>query len=203
MKSDSESQALLKRAADGDSQAAKELFGRHRNRLKRMVLLRLDHRIVARVDPSDVVQETLVEAYRRLRDFTENQQIEFYPWLRSIACDRLNYECRRHIATQARSVHREEVKDPELSDQSVNELADRLCSTGTSPSQQIMRDESRRRVRRSLEQLRHRDREVLVLRYLEEMSTREGSQVLGISENAFTKRHLKALTRLRRFLDEE
>ena len=47
------------------------------------------------------------------------------------------------------------------------------------------------------------DSEVLVLRYLEEMPTREGSQVLGISENAFTKRHLKALSQLRKFLDEE
>ena len=66
----------------------------------------------------------------------------------------------------------------------------------------LLREELRRRVRTILEQLGPRDREVLVLRHLEQMSPREMSAVLGISEGAVRVRHLRALQRFRQLLHQ-
>jgi RNA polymerase sigma-70 factor (ECF subfamily) len=98
---------LLDRAAAGDSTARQQLLGRHRNRLKRMVAVRLDPRLAARVDPSDVVQEALADAARKLSDYLARRPLPFYPWLRRLAWERLVKLHRRHTAGR-RDIAREE-----------------------------------------------------------------------------------------------
>jgi RNA polymerase sigma-70 factor (ECF subfamily) len=195
---DPDTEELLRRAPD-DAQARGALLDRHRGRLRRMVALRLDPRLAARVDPSDVVQETLAEADRRLDGYLKDRPLPFYPWLRQIAADRLADEHRRHIGAARRSLRREEL--PGLPGGSVLELADRLLDRGVGPSEAARGEELRARVRAALEGLPERDREVLVLRHLEQLSVREIAAVLGIAEGAVKVRHLRAVQRLRVALD--
>jgi RNA polymerase sigma-70 factor (ECF subfamily) len=165
--------------------------------------LRLDRRLAARVDPSDVVQESLIDAAGKLSDYLRTRPMPFYPWLRSLALERLLTTYRWHIRTGKRSVRREERALPPLPDESALELAQRLCERGSSPSQRLAQSEARRQVRAALERLPERDRELLALRHLEQLSIREIAGVLGISEAAVKVRHVRALERLRDLLGED
>ena len=82
---DPDSDHLLRRVAAGDPAARELLLDRHRQRLRRMIALRLDRRLWARVDPSDVLQETLAEAGQKLPDYARTRPLPFYAWLRQIA----------------------------------------------------------------------------------------------------------------------
>jgi RNA polymerase sigma-70 factor (ECF subfamily) len=188
---------LLEQAQHGDPAAAGQLLERHRDRLKRMVAVRLDRRLAARVDPSDVVQETLAEAARRLPEYLRDRPLPFYPWLRRLTADRLAVLHRRHVRAANRAVGREE---PPLPDHSALALADRLFARQSNPSARLRRQERRERVRAALAALPERDREVLVLRYLEELSVGEIAAVLGLTETAVYGRHLRALKRLKELL---
>ena len=184
---------LLRRTGAGDRDARGELLQRHRQRLRRMIALRIDPRLAARVDPSDVVQDVLAEADRRLDRYVHKRPLPFYPWLRQLAWDRLADQHRRHVRAGRRSVKREEGAPWALSDASAAELAQRLLAPGDSPSAGVQREEVRDRVRAALAALAEQDREVLVLRYLEELSAHEVGAVLGIAEAAAKKRALRAL----------
>src|SRR5437588_8507035 len=92
----------------GHSAARGQLLERHRPKLRRMVAVRLDRRLAARVDPSDVVQESMAEAAARLDQYVRDRPLPFYPWLRRIASDRLADASRRHLHAGRRSVGREE-----------------------------------------------------------------------------------------------
>jgi RNA polymerase sigma-70 factor (ECF subfamily) len=194
--------ALLDRAAGGEDAARQQLLARHRDRLRQMIVVRLDRRLAARLDPSDVVQEVLVDAYRKLDEYLRSRPLPFYPWLRRLAWERL-VKLKQHHLRGKRSVFREEPPAPALSDESVQELANRLAGGGPSPSDLAVRAELRRRVGEALDRLGERDRELLILRYLEQLSTREIAAVLGMTEGAVKTRHVRALERLRRHLGEE
>jgi RNA polymerase sigma-70 factor (ECF subfamily) len=192
---------LIQLASGGDAAARDRLLARHRARLRRMVRLRLDPRLVARVDPSDVVQDALAEAARRLDAYLRRPPLPFYPWLRQIALDRLLDLRRRHLRAGKRSVAREEPGVPSLPDESAAELAARLIDLGSSPSRHLLRQELRQRVRMAVGRLSADDREVLVLRHLEQMPVREVAAVLGVGEGAVRMRLVRALARLRDLLD--
>lgn len=197
-----ESDDLLRRAEGGERAARDELFARNRERLKRFVCLRLDRRLAARVDPSDVVQETLAEAHRKMDDYLRGRPLPFYPWLRQIAWDKLVELHRRHVRAQRRSVTREEAIDLPLAEESGAELAERLAARGSSPSGRLVRAEAKQRVQAALERLSADDREVLVMRHLEQLKISEIAAVLGISEAAVQSRYRRAAERLHRLLSE-
>jgi RNA polymerase sigma-70 factor, ECF subfamily len=199
----SDTDELLRRAVQGDDQARQAVLIRHRKRLKHMVAVRLDHRLAARIDPSDVVQEALLDAARGLDDYLRQRPLPFYPWLRQLAWERLIELHRRHLHAHKRSVQREEPLSAHLSDESALQLADCVLARQSSPSQRAIRSELRSRLRAALDQLDERDRDVLVLRHLEQLSTRETAAVLGIREGAVKIRHLRALERLRVLLGPE
>jgi RNA polymerase sigma-70 factor (ECF subfamily) len=196
-----DTEELLDRAGGGDDSAREQLLTRHRGRLRVMVAARLDRRLAARLDPSDVVQEALAEAARRLDDYLRNRPLPFYPWLRQLAWDRLVKEHRAHLARARRDVRREEKGVLGLPDESVAQLAQRLASSASSPSRHALRVEMQNRVRAALALLGETDREVLVLRYLEQLPLREIAAVLGIGESAVKMRHVRALERLRGLLE--
>ena len=191
---ESEAEELLARAAGGDLQARQRLLGLHRDRLRKMVAVRLDRRIAARVDPSDVVQETLAAAAAGLSDYLRRRPLPFYPWLRQIAWDRLIEVHRGHVQAAGRSVRREETELPE---HSAFDLADRLAGGVTSPSLRAAREEMRGLVRNAIAHLAATDREVLVLRHLEGLQTAEIAALLHISHDAVRARHVRAIERLR------
>jgi RNA polymerase sigma-70 factor, ECF subfamily len=191
---------LLMAVRNGDQTARGRLLERHRGRLRKMVTVRLDRRVAARVDPSDVVQEALADAARRLDNYLRDQPIPFYPWLRRLAWNRINDVYRRHRRSAQRSIHREESLLPDASGLA---LADRLfAKSGDQPSIGLSRRERQERVRTALSLLRERDREVLVLRHLEDLSTADTAAVLDISEGAVKVRLLRAVQRLRELLDQ-
>ncbi len=191
---------LVELAARGDASAADELLDRCRSRLRRMVAVRLDERISARVDPSDVVQEALAEAHAKLPDYFAHRPVSFYPWLRQIAWQRLLKLHRTHLAADRRSVRREAAGDVPLPDDSAMQLVDRLTAPDAEPAQQALRRELRQRVRAALDELDAADRELLVMRYLEHMPLKEIAETLAISSDAAKKRHARALERLERVL---
>jgi RNA polymerase sigma-70 factor (ECF subfamily) len=190
---------LLRRVADGDAGACAQLLERYRRRLRRMVAVRFDPRLLARVDPSDVVQETLAEAARQLDRYLQERPLPFYPWLRQMAERRLIDLHRRHVQARRRSVTREEAA-VSLADQSALALAERFLSRQSSPSAGLRRQERRDRVRAALAALPEPDREVLVVRILEGLSAREAAAVLQISEVAVRSRQVRALERLKALL---
>jgi RNA polymerase sigma-70 factor, ECF subfamily len=197
-----DTEELLEQARQGDTAARNQLLARHRSRLRKMVAWRLDRRLAVRVEPSDVVQEVLDEANRKLERYLREQPLPFLPWLRQLAWEHLVTLHRRHIHAQKRSVSREEPGVLGLPDESAAELASRLVDSASGPLQHLLRQELRQRIRAALARLPEHDREVLVLRNLEELSVADTAQVLGISPGAVKVRHLRALRRLRALLGE-
>lgn len=200
--SDPDTEELVRLAGAGDAAAVDVLFQRNRNRLSQMIRLRMDPRMRGRIDPSDVIQETLVAASQRLPRYATERPLPFYPWLRQIAWEKLVHLHDRHLRASKRSVAREQFFRPGISDESALELAHRLVGTTSSPSADAVRQEVRERVRQSLEELSADDREVLLLRYLEQMSSKEIGAILDVSEAAVNMRHMRALERMRRVLSE-
>lgn len=199
--SNSNTDELVSRAVRGEETAMCELLGRHRNRLKRMVAVRMPPQLCARVDPSDVVQDVLAEAAKRLPGYASGVSIPFYPWLRRIAWERLVHLQRRHVKAQRRSIDREEPACLDLADESAMHLAEKIAASGTSPSGQILREELRERVRLALDHLASADREILVMRHLEQLQVAEIASILEISEGAVRMRCLRAVERMRDLLD--
>jgi RNA polymerase sigma-70 factor, ECF subfamily len=192
---------LLERAGRADGSALERLLERHRTRLRRLVAARLDKRLTARVDPSDVVQETLADAGRRLPEYLRDRSVPYVAWLRRLALQRLIWWRRFHLGSSKRSVSRERTRGLPLSDALTATLVDRLAGTGTSPSGQVIRNEERAEARAALEGLAATDRQILELRYLEDLSCAEIAAKLGIGLSAVKMRHLRALERFRDLIE--
>jgi RNA polymerase sigma-70 factor (ECF subfamily) len=191
-----ETQQLLEMARGGDRQAFDRLFGLHRDYLRRVVELRMDRRLRARLDPSDVVQEAQLDAFRRLADYCERRPMAFRLWLRRTAHERLLMLRRHHLGAGKRDAGRE-VPLPEGSSLL---LARPLLAPGPSPSQHLAGREQARRVHEAVARLSEEDREVLVMRNLEALSNAEVAEALGIDPSAASQRYGRALLRLRKVL---
>jgi RNA polymerase sigma-70 factor (ECF subfamily) len=193
-------QDLIDRVGQGDESARHDLLERYRDYLRRMVAARLDRRLAPRVDPSDVVQEALADASRRMDEYLRDRPIPFVAWLRQLAGDRVIDTHRRHVQSQRRSVTRES-RPSEIPDESSISLAGMLLANDTSPSNRMMKEERREQMMAAMAALSPRDREVLVMRHLEQLSTNEIAEALGISVGAVESRLLRALFRLRSRLE--
>ena len=193
---------LLSRVSAGSSGATQQLMQLHRGRLRRMVGARLDRRLRSRLDPSDVVQDVLLKATRRLVSYSRNPQLPFYVWLRQIAWDRLMELHRQHVSVEKRSVAREASFALPVSDESVDVLAEKLQGREVSPVTNTLRKEMQRRTREALDSLPGADCELLVMRYVEQMKLHEIAAQLSLSESATKSRHLRALDKLRTLLDD-
>jgi RNA polymerase sigma-70 factor (ECF subfamily) len=194
---------LLDRAASGDQSAAHELLTRFRPRLRNMVGVRLDQRLSARVDPSDVVQEALAEAFEKLPAYLQDRPISFYPWLRRIAWERLVKLHRLHIAADRRTVCRENRDVLPLPDESAAQLVERFAAPTSEPPDRAIRAELRQRVRAAMDQLSESDRDLLAMRYLEQLAIKEIAEFLRLPPATVRMRHLRALNKLEGLLDHD
>jgi RNA polymerase sigma-70 factor (ECF subfamily) len=192
----SQTRGLLDEVRAGHAAAIDQLLARHRAYLRRLVALRIDPQLQARVDPSDVVQEAQLEAARRLEGYLQNPALPFRLWLRQITYDRLLMLRRRHVEAARRSVQR----DVALPDRSSLALARQLLASGSTPSERLSRRELARRVRQAMARLTETDRDILLLRNFEGLSNQEVAQLLGITLTAASQRYGRALLRLRNFL---
>jgi len=200
---DQETEQLIDRSAGGDPLATQQLLVKYRGRVRQMVVVRLDTRLVARVDPSDVVQDAFVEVVKRLPGYLRDRPMPFYPWLRQIAWEQLVAVHRRHLDAQKRSLRQEAPQGMVLSDASSVLLAERVMAVQSSPSGRAIREETYLRLRAALGNLKTNDREVLILRFLEQLNTKEIASVLGTNEATIQMRQVRALERLRDLLDQD
>jgi RNA polymerase sigma-70 factor (ECF subfamily) len=192
-----ETAAMLELIRQGQRHAVDQLLTRHRDDLIGFISVRFDPRLAGRVDPSDVVQESLLEAARRMDDFLERRPMPFRLWLRKTAYERL-LDLRRHHRRGRRSVDRE----VSLPDRSSLLLARPLLTGGASPGQEMEGREFAERVARAVASLSEADQEVLLMRHGEGMPFEEVACVLGIDSAAARKRFGRALIRLQRLLEE-
>ncbi len=191
---------LIKNVADGDTAAIETLLERHRARLRRMIALRIDDRLAARVDASDIVQEALVDAARKLADYVRERPCPSTPgciasppngWRRCTAgiCDRPTAASRGRTPTPSPVPTARSTAWPKAS-WPMTPLPARPCSARNDGGD----------VRATLQELAPIDREILMMHYLEELSLREIAAILDIGEGAAKMRHLRALQRIRSLL---
>jgi RNA polymerase sigma-70 factor (ECF subfamily) len=197
----SEVSCLLQRAVAGDAASLGTLFDRHRERLRRMVALRLDQRLQGRVDASDVLQDAFLDASAALSGYMQNPPMPFYLWLRFLTGIRLAKVHRHHLGTQMRDAAREiSIYRGALPETSSAALAAQLMGHETRPSEAAMRAELKIRLQEALNSMDPLDREVLALRHFEQLSSAETAQVLGIKEATERRRYVRALEKLREIL---
>ena len=199
-----QTQELLKGVTDGDSQAVNRLMDRHREAVRRMIQMRLDQAVARRVDASDVVQDVLMEASQRLKDYLANPVMPFHLWLRQLAKDRIIDMHRRHRAAQRRSVDREQNMSGLGNDeQSAADLAALLKDAELTPAAAALRREMEQRFLVALDQLEENDREIVVMRHFEHLGNSEVDEALGLSPPAAGMRYLRAIRRLRELLGSD
>jgi RNA polymerase sigma-70 factor, ECF subfamily len=195
----SETRVLLERVAKHDADALDELLARHRDGLREFIEFRLDLQLRARVDPSDVVQETQMELVRRMEDFLAQCPMPFRLWMRKKAYERLLNLRRDHQLRERRSVRREVA----LPDRSSLALARPLLANQPTPSQEAEARELAERIARAVAQLGDADREILLLRHAEDLPFEEIAFLLDLAPAAARKRFGRALIRLQKRLQEE
>ena len=195
-------QELIDGAAAGDEGAAERLLDRHRESLRRMIALRLDRAIRGRVDASDVVQDVMLEASRRLAEYLRDPPMPFHLWMRHLAKDRMIDLHRRHHA-QRRDVARDQpLRGRAYSDRSSLDLAGQLQDSEMTPAAAALRKELTERFFDAVAQLEETDREIILMRHVEQLGNGETATALGLSPAAAGMRYLRALRRLRAILTE-
>lgn len=196
-----QTQTLIANARAGNAAAVNALLERHRESLRRLVRLRLDRRLAARLDASDVVQDVLLEASGRLADYLREPSMPFHLWLRSLARDRIIDMHRRHRLAEKRSVEKERALHARFGDKSSVEVAAALRDPELTPAAAALRKELETRFLAALDELDEDDRDILLMRHFEGLGNGEAASALGLSPPAAGMRHLRALRRLRAILE--
>jgi RNA polymerase sigma-70 factor (ECF subfamily) len=191
---------LLDRARAGDGEAVNRLLDRHRSALRRMIDLRMDRVIERRVDASDIVQDVLLEANRRLGDYLANPAMPFRLWLRHMARDRLIDAHRRHRVAASRSLDREVPLVAGDGQGSGADVMAQVTDRDLTPAAAATWHELERRFAAAVELLDDADRQIVLLRHFEHLSTAEAAEVLGLAKPAVGMRYLRAMRRLRTLL---
>jgi len=192
---------LLGQVRQGDRSAVDRLLERHREPLRRMIDLRLDARIQSRMDASDIVQDVMVDASRRLSDYLQDPSMPFHLWLRHIARDRMIDAHRRHRASTKRSVDREQRRAVPV-DRSTIELVAQICDRELTPAAAATWQELQATFHEAIERLEEHDREVVLMRHFEQLSNQDVANSLGLTEPAASMRYLRAMRKLRALLTD-
>lgn len=197
----SEDDELLRLAAEGDPESWEALVGRSRPRLRRMVDFRLDQRLRGRVDPSDVLQDAYLEAWKDLGGYLREPRMPFFLWLRSVADSKLRELHRHHLGTRMRDPRREvAIRGGATPETTATAMAAELLGDLTRASEEAVRVEIKLRLQEALDTMDPLDREVLALRHFEQLSPAETADVLGIKVKAAGMRYVRALRRLKGIL---
>jgi RNA polymerase sigma-70 factor, ECF subfamily len=189
---------LLDAARNGDESALAVLVERHKDRLERMVRLRMDRRLQGRVDPADVVQDAYLAVRGKFPSYSAELRLPFFLWLRLEVGQKLVDLHRFHLGAQMRDCGQEvSLHSGPLPQVTSLSLAEQLLGKLTTASHAAMRAELKIRVQEALNGMDAHDREVLILRHFEELSNAEAAQVLGIKPSAAVNRYVRALKRLK------
>ncbi len=178
--------------------APDELLFAQRESLRRMIGMRLDPAISSREDASDIVQNVMIEAHRRLADYLKKPVMPFHLWLRHIAMDHIIEAHRRHRQAQRRSLDREQSLHSQANmDDSEANIGDPFIDRATTPASAAIQSEIRTRIEESIEAMPEDDRLILRLRHKDQLSNQEVAILLKVSEAAASMRYLRAIRRLK------
>jgi RNA polymerase sigma-70 factor (ECF subfamily) len=167
-----------------------------------MIAMRLDQRLAQRVDVSDIIQDVLIEANRRLIEYVQSPSIPFHLWIRQIAKDRIIDAHRRHRLSAKRSIDREQGPIGFASnEQSTIELANQFKDDGLTPAAAATQKELAQHMELAISQLKEGDREIILMRHYEQLNNQEIAQSLGLTEPAASMRYLRAIKRLREVIE--
>jgi RNA polymerase sigma-70 factor (ECF subfamily) len=193
-----ETEALLEEAKQGSPDAVDKLLAEHREPLRQRISKRLDPALAARVDASDVVQDVMLEASSRLKEYLQNPSMPFALWLNLIADDHMIDAHRRHRQAKKRSLDREQPMHPaKPADRSSVELIAQLVDPEHTPASAAMWHELQARVDAAIETLEETDREVIRLKHAKQLANQEIARILGLTEAAASMRYIRALRRLK------
>jgi RNA polymerase sigma-70 factor (ECF subfamily) len=190
---------LIRRARAGDGPALGELLELYRNYLALLARYQVGRRLQRKMDDSDLIQETFLEAYRDFPQFRGNTEAELLSWLRRILASNLANVVDRYCGTQRRDVRLEQELADDL-DQSSRALDRGLVARQSSPSHQAARREQAVILADALQRLPEGYRDVLVLRHLEELSFPEVARRMDRTVNSVKNLWARALARLRHTL---
>lgn len=196
-----QTQDLLNLARNGEREAVNRLLDRHREALRRMVDARMDPVLKRRVDASDIVQNVMVDANRRLEAYLANPAMPFHAWLRQMAKDRLIDAHRHHREAAQRSMDREQSPLAGGADCSTMNLAEHLVDRQPTPAAAAAWHELEVRFKAALDRLEDEDREIVLLRHFEQLGNSEVAELLQLSPPAASMRYLRAMRRMRQFLE--
>jgi RNA polymerase sigma-70 factor, ECF subfamily len=188
---------LVERALQGDDSAFEELCKKNRPRLRKAVWFGMDKRLMRRVDASDIVQDTYLEAWERWSKYLRERTMPFYLWLRQIARDKIIDLERRHLKAGKRAITRE-ITLPPVGASSI--FAARLLSAQSTPSRKLAAAELADLLHSALLKLPDKDRELVLAHQFENLTLGEVAQIFGISEAAAQKRYTRTIERLRLFM---
>ena len=190
---------MLDKARQGEAGAVDRLFGEFREPLRRVVGLRLDPVLARRIDASDIVQDVLIEANQRLKEYLKAPNMPFHLWLRHLAQDRIIDTHRRHRLAQRRSIDREQplTRPGWADDDSATSLVAQLVDTERTPASEAIQQELARKLTAAIGELGEDDRDILLMRHHEQLSNGDVAGALGLTEAAASMRYLRALRRLR------
>ncbi len=194
---------LLLRLERGDERALTELFTRHRERLRRMIRLRMDRRLRGRIDLSDVLQDTYLEVARRTPEYLAQATMPPFLWLRLMTGQTLQALHRHHLKVHMRDAGQEVSLRGRATPQANSAcLAEMLLGRLTSPTRAARRAEMQLKLQEILNAMEPLDREILALRHFEELSNNEIAQVLELTKTAASNRYIRALERLKERLKD-
>lgn len=192
---------LLRLAHGGDIAALGRLLELYRGYLTLLTRLQIGRRLQGKVDASDLVQDTFLEAHRHFAQFRGSVEAELVSWLRQILAGLLANLVRKFCGTQRRDIRLERQLADEL-DQSSRTLDRGLAAPHSTPSQRAVRREQAVLLADALERLPPDYREVIILRHLEGLSFAEISGRMGRSVDSVKNLWARALAQLRRVLGE-
>ena len=192
---------LLDRASGGEEDARGQLFACYRDRLRRMVLLRMDRRLQGRLDASDVLQETYLTFAKRLSEYAAERPMPLFLWLRLITGQKLTDLHRQHLGAKMRTAAQEvSLNQGAMPSATSISIAAQLLGKLPSPSQAARWAETKRSLQNALNNMEPIDRKVLALRHFEGLNNSETAEVLGIKKSAASNRYVRALQRLKQIL---
>jgi RNA polymerase sigma-70 factor (ECF subfamily) len=194
---------LIRRCRRGEDRALDQLFQRYRHYLRLLAEAQLGRHLRAKCDASDLVQQTMLEAYRDFAGFQGAQEGELLAWLRQILSHNLCNEARRFAAQQrdaAREVSLEQVRAGV--DHSSLALGRCLAANGPTPSSLAAQHEASVHLAETLARLPANYQTVILLRVFEGLPAEEVARRMESTAGAVRMLQLRALTALRAELDK-
>jgi RNA polymerase sigma-70 factor, ECF subfamily len=192
---------LLQQARSGDSERLGQLLELYRHYLHLLARVEIGRNLQAKLDASDLVQDTLMEAHRGFARFRGSNETQLICWLRQIMTANLSNLLRRYLGTQGRDVRRERELAGHV-DQSSRLLDRGLIDRGSSPSQRASRREQAVLLADALEKIPEDYREAIVLRHLEGLTFPEVARRMGRSLDSVEKLWVRGLALLRQAMGE-